>query len=373
LGGSEALHPDRAPARLIVYGSKVSYFTGKFETYLRYKGIRYRFRPLDPWRYSWVVPRKLGATQLPTVRLDDGRWMSDTTPMIAWLEQRHPEPVVIPADPVQRYMSLLVEDYADEWLWRPAMHYRWSYDVDRHLAATRLARELLPLPLPLAARRSWIARRQMRLFVTGDGIDERTRAHAESAYANALALLEPIVAERPFLFGERPTIADIGLMAPFWRHFVHDPTPARLMQDRAPAVFEWAARTWNARASRIGDRPLLDGVPNDWSPLLREIGATHLEALSANAFAHRHGMATHDVTIQGTTYRDVPTSAYRVWCLEQLRARFEGLASEAAERVREVLSDHGGWEPLWRVDRIASGHDPAGTAPFCRAHRMVRD
>ena len=68
MGGSEALHPDRAPARLIFYGSKVSYFTGKFETYLRYKEIPDRFRPLDPWRYSWVVPQRLGATQLPTVR-----------------------------------------------------------------------------------------------------------------------------------------------------------------------------------------------------------------------------------------------------------------------------------------------------------------
>ena len=26
------------------------------------------------------------------------------------------------------------------------------------------------------------------------------------------------------MLGGRPTIADIGLMGPFWRHFVHDPT-----------------------------------------------------------------------------------------------------------------------------------------------------
>src|SRR5450755_2675865 len=61
----------------------------------------------------------------------------------------------------------------------------------------------------------------------------RTRAHTESSYANALEALEPLFARREFVFGDRPTIADIGLMGPFWRHFVHDPTPARLMQDRA--------------------------------------------------------------------------------------------------------------------------------------------
>ena len=130
---------------MIVYGAKISYFTGKFETYLRYKGIGYEYRPLDSRMYR-VVPKHLGATQYPSVELDDGRWMSDTTPMIAWLEERHPEPAVIPRDPVQRFLSLLVEDYADEWLWRPAMHYRWSYAPDRYLAGTRLADEIVRIP-----------------------------------------------------------------------------------------------------------------------------------------------------------------------------------------------------------------------------------
>jgi hypothetical protein len=31
---------------------------------------------------------------------------------------------VIPLDPLVAFVSRLVEDYADEWMWRPAMHYR---------------------------------------------------------------------------------------------------------------------------------------------------------------------------------------------------------------------------------------------------------
>lgn len=356
-----------------VHGSKISYFTGKFETYLRYKEIPYAFAPLDLWHYRWVVPRALGAAQLPSVRLPDGRWMSDTTPMIAWLETLHPAPAVMPDEPLQRFVALLVEDYADEWLWRPAMHYRWSHRADRHLAGTRLAEEIVRAPAPLALRRALVARRQTALFVRGDGIDRRTRAHAERAYTTVLACLEPVLARRPFLLGARPTIADIGLMGPFWRHFVHDPTPARIMQETAPATFAWAARMWNARASELGDRELLGGVPADLSPLLREIGATHLTALAANAAAHARGAARHDLTVQGTTYRGVPTSAYRVWCLEQLRARHAELAPADAAAVRAVLEAHGCWEPLWRVAPTASGHDPGRMAPFCRVTRMVRD
>lgn len=360
-------------APLTVYGSEISYFTGKFESYLRYKEIPYRYRALDLRMYYWTVPRALGATQYPSVRLADGRWMSDTTPMILWLERLYPDPPVLPSDPAQRYVSLLIEDYADGWLWRPAMHYRWSFADDRRLAASSLAREVVRLPLPRKLRELTVAHRQTRLFVSGDGIDRHTRPHAEQGVRRVYDCLEAIFTERPFVLGERPSLADIGLMGPFWRHFVHDPTPARLLADTAPATYEWAARMWNARGSRIGRRPLLSDVPGDLSPLLREIGATHLEALDQNAGAHARGATTHDLAVQGTTYREVPTSRYRVWCLEQLRATFERMPPDAQEEVRTLLERHACWAPLWRARRLGSGHDPAGAAPFCRALRMVRD
>ena len=53
-----------------VYGSKVSYFTGKLEAYLRYKGITYERRPLI--RYQKQIRAHLGTTQMPAVELDDG-------------------------------------------------------------------------------------------------------------------------------------------------------------------------------------------------------------------------------------------------------------------------------------------------------------
>jgi len=145
------------------------------------------------------------------------------------------------------------------------------------------------------------------------------------------------------------------------------------MQDRAPATYEWAARTWNARTSRVGSEPIADGIPDDWGPILDEIGETHLEALAANAAAYSAGAKHHDLTVQGTTYPRIPTSPYRPWCLLQLQREYERLEPAAAEEVRGILSRHGCWEPLWRLTGFCCDHDPAGTAPFCRATRMVRD
>ncbi len=246
--------------------------------------------------------------------------MSDTTPMIAWLERDRPEPSVIPADPVQRWLSLLIEDFADEWLWRPAMYWRWSNAPDRYLASTRFAEEVVRIPgVPLELRRRWVARRQTKLFVAGDGVDRANRAHAAGSFLNLLTMLEPIFSRRPFLLGGRPTIADVGLMGPFWRHFAHDPTTAQTMREQASAVFEWTARTWNARANRLAAEGLEPGIPDDWGPLLREIGETHLEALAQNAIAYTADRRSHDLSVQGVVYRDVPTSAYRPWCLRQLQ------------------------------------------------------
>ena len=74
-----------------VYGSDLSYFTGKLEMYFRLKGIDYRFEPMGA-RIRAEIGRQTGTTQMPAARLADGRWMSDTTPMIAWFEEQQPAP-----------------------------------------------------------------------------------------------------------------------------------------------------------------------------------------------------------------------------------------------------------------------------------------
>lgn len=347
-----------------VYGSAISYFTGKLEAYLRYKGIPYERVAMIARHWNRTVPRATGVNQMPAVELPDGRWLTDTTPTIAWFETQYPEPAVIPADPVQAFASRVLEDYADEWLWRPAMHYRWSYAPDARLLSERIVTELLPdVPAPHLVKRWLIRRRQHGGYVRGDGVSADTRAHVEGIYLRTLATLEAIVATRPFLLGDVPTLADFGFFASMFRHFGSDPTPSAIMRERAPGVYAWVARLWNARAGHASDA-LVEGVPADWAPLLDDVASAYLPYLCANAEAWTLRQRRFDVTIQGTTYRRVPTSRYRVWCLEQLRHHYDVLAPPARDDARRWLERHGCWEPLWRVDDPRSGYDPDGRAPF---------
>ncbi len=360
------------PTPLRVWGAERSYFTGKLEGYLRYKEIPYQRVSAKSRDFERTLPARTGAMQIPAVELADGRWLTDTTPIIAWLEEQWEGPAVIPEDPTQAFLSRLIEDYGDEWLWRPAMHYRWSYAASRAEAGANLARELLAdIPLPVAIKRHFLSLRQLTIFVWGDGVTRSTWAHVEQGYFRALEHLSSILEKRPFLLGERPSLADIGYFGSMWRHFGIDATPASIMRERAPRVYEWLARLWNARASELNG-PLLDGMPVDWGPILDEIGGTHLEQLAANAAAWTQDEKQYEMRCQGTRYERIPTSRYRVWCLEELRRHCEALPHPVRGQVQALLERHGCWEPLWRVDTRPSGHDPEGEAPFCRGARVFR-
>jgi len=347
---------------MIVWGVSVSYYTGKLEAYLRYKGIDYELKP--PYADAARIREKVGAIQVPIVERDDGRWMSDSTPMILQLEREHPERPVLPPDPVVGFIAALIEDYADEWLWRAAMHYRWSYEHDRELLSRILVDEVTQhLRLPRPWKRRIIRRRQRISFVVKDGVRAETRAHVEAGYRAVLAGMTQMLANRPYLLGNAPSLADFGLMGPMLRHFGQDPTPAEIMRNEGPAVFDWLSRVWNARQS-APEPVFLDQVPDAAQALLKEICETHLVQLAKNAAAYAADALKFDMTVQGCAYRDLPVSRYRVYCLEQLRAAFARLDAGSQNAVRTLLaSPEAGI--LWQADGIAqSGYDEAGEAPF---------
>lgn len=348
---------------LKLYGLSISYYTGKMEAYLRYKEIPYDFVVLNPDRMR-LLKEKTGAAQMPAVELPDGRFMTDTTPMIAWFEEQHREHPVIPKDPVLKFVSHLLEDYAEEWLWRPAMHYRWSYKTDRLHLSRKIVDELLPDKFgPAFLKRHFIRRRQHIEYVKRDGVDATTWDHVESIYLNTLDRLEAIFATRPYLLGDRPTLGDFGLFAPMFRHFAQDPTASDIMRQRAPGVFAWQARLWNARASSTPGQ-VLDGLPDDLHPILNDIGDAYLPYLNANALAWQAGKEHFDPVMQGVQYRSVPVSQYRVWCLEQLQQRAGEVPKESQEQLKTLLQARGIWDPLFELAKPASRYDEGNDAPF---------
>lgn len=360
---------------LTLYAPELSYFGGKLESVLRYMELPYERIGKGP---IGDIEAATGVAQVPALHLADGRWLTDSTPLIGWLNARYPDVSVIPRDPACAFFSRLVEDYADEWLWRPAMHYRWDYTESAAQQSRVLAvddENARAVRLPVFVKRYIIRTRQRKVFTTGDGVNDETWDHVEQVYLDSLQHLSAIFDQRPYLLGSRPSLADFGFFGPMFRHFGMDPPSARIMRETAPAVFEWVARLWNARASRMAD-DLLDEVPQDWSPILDSIGSAYLPYLCANAESWKKKQSHFDVEIEGVPYRRLRTSRYRVWCLEELRRHFDELPESQQPAVRARLEAHGCWEPLWRVENPAAGIassaielDPA--APPMVGHSMT--
>ena len=354
-----------------LYGSNISYFTGKMENYFRVRDIPYRLHSMQYPADEKLLQSKVGLGQMPAVQLADGRWMTDTTKMIQWFESEFPQAGLIPADPLQRFVCLLLEDWADEWWWRPAMHYRWHYPEGARFASWHLATELLgSMPGPVWVKRRWVQRRQRRGYTSGDGITPDNIPAVEAGFKRLLAQLQAIFADRPFILGERPSLADVGFSGPFFRHFALDPVPLEIIRQEAPAVLEWVARLWNTRIDTCsGD--WATGIPADLGPLLDDIGAAYLPYLCANADAVSAGKKQFDVEVDGALFRGARYSRYRVWCLQELRSHYLALPDVAQVAARGLLEKHACWEPLWRNERLPLLPGQEQQLPFRGDTKMV--
>jgi len=269
---------------LKVIGGQESYFTGKLEAYLRAKGVAYQNIPFSMAALEKAASHT-GFFQIPQVECPDGSWLVDTSLIIEYLEQQHPEPRTTPTNPAANFIALLLEDYADEWLWRPAMHYRWSFENGAELLSSWLSEHSPETDVSLAEKKATWRARQKGTFVDGDGVTEENRAAVESSYYHALSTLETLFEKRDFVLGDRPTQADFGFMGPMFRHFFCDPDPARVMRDTAPGVQEWVARMWNMKPQRFSSASQIEMIPDDLAALLEPVVSVYLPYLLANEAA----------------------------------------------------------------------------------------
>jgi hypothetical protein len=89
----------------------VSLYSAKTRSYMIKKGIH--FTETSPMagvagakdRWAEVIMPTLGYSTLPVLDLPDGTFISDTTAIVRYLEEQHPEPSMLPANPIMRALG----------------------------------------------------------------------------------------------------------------------------------------------------------------------------------------------------------------------------------------------------------------------------
>ena len=266
-----------------------SYFSGKVRAYLRYKqhfgGLGPGFEDIlatQPIIQGVLVPAT-GETNVPQLQAPDGTWIEDSSRIIDFCEERHPDPAVVPpADraPRQRLVAHLVELLADEWMVVYAFWERWFYSLadaspsHEHYNAQHWGPVFSPrgTGAERASAARWVFE---NIFSIGDpkaatigplaglvhlGVTEKTIPAWQASNDHLLTLLETHFDLHDYLLGGLPSLADFGLMAPLYAHLFRDAVPGFSLRSNFPLVAEWVERTngTNALNARCYNQPLYE-------------------------------------------------------------------------------------------------------------------
>lgn len=322
----------------ILHGFNPSPYSIKMRAILRYRRI--------PFVWNAYGDPKATASKanlppvMPVLTFPDGRVMNDSTPLAYALEREHRERSIVPDDPVQAYLSDLLEDFGDEWVTKAMFHYRWYYAPDRAFAQDWVISSRdpqMPAAERAAAKKMFNDRQVGRMAMVG--CTEQNRPILEDSYRLVIDTFDRHVREIPFLFGSRPALADFGLFGQLAILAV-DPTPMAEMRERAVDLYCWLLRLDDASGVEGSWADPAKPLPATVKTLLKHCGDTYLPFLAANLQALQDGKEEMSLQIGGKPYAQAPFR-YQAKCYDALRKKLAALPADTRKRLDPVLEEAG--------------------------------
>jgi len=308
-----------------IIGAEMSPYSVKVRSYFRYKTIP----------HQWVLRNAASQAEyekhakipvIPLVVTPDGAGIQDSTPIIDQMEKLFPEPSIHPDDPVARFVSMLVEEFGDEWGNKWMFHYRWARDIDQRVSAGRIAR----MRAPQASEQEHAGfadqvRRRMVDRVWFVGSSELTAPQIERGFQEMLTLLEDHLATRPYLFGGRPAYGDFGLWGQFYELWT-DPTAGALIEGNTPNVLAWIHRMlWPKAAGAFENWTAL--APTLMPILTMQVGRLFWPWTLANEQALAEGKEEFSVRLGNEIWTQKPQK-YHARSLAMLRAKYAAMTDK---------------------------------------------
>ncbi len=331
---------------LRLVGMGASPYTRKLRAALRYRRIPYRFVVIGSKEAQALPKRPLPLLPYVILPGSDGETpvaMSDTTPILDHLEQRHPDRRLRPADPALRFIDMLLEDYGDEWLSKCMFHYRWSYAPDAKKASA-----YMPYGQMMQMTREQgdhfekaIAERQIsRIGVVGS--NEVTAPIIEASWRRFLEIFDAHIQEQPYLLGHRPGGGDFACYGQMTMLVITDPTPGQIALEVSPRAYAWTERLEDVSGEEVSESDWIDlaDPPPTLRDLLCEVGRVYAPFMLGNAAAVASGAPRVECEVDGQRWVQEPF-VYQAKCLRWLREAYAALDEGSRRRVSAVLEGTG--------------------------------
>jgi len=334
-------------------GADGSPYSCKLRAVMRYRRIPFL------WHGSFFKSREVFAKYnikpaIIPVLIHNGNYMIDSTPMIQRLEEKEKERgrfVVPPMKTANRFLSLLLEDFADEWMTKimfegrfhtpKAAQFGARWQLEQQPEAAGSSSTLVP---------DFAERQRKRRQLVGCENWEVMRY----TLASVCSILTSMVmkGEGFLLGGSSPTVADFAVYGQL-RQCIIDPLPYDLMV-KYPAAFAWVHRL-DDLSGYEGDHNNNNELGMGAYELLKLVGDIYLPFLVANERAIQNGEKEvvcsisagevgedGEVTKKGKRVQHrQPPFKYQKLCLEVLRNEFSLLEGKEREKAERVLGETG--------------------------------
>ncbi|ESA35652.1 glutathione s-transferase [Leptolyngbya sp. Heron Island J] len=187
---------------------EASHYCEKVRLILDYKQLPYNTVEVVPGVGQIELYRLSGQRQVPVLK-DGAMVVADSTAIATYLDETYPERPVLPADGAMRGLCLMLEDWADESIGpnaRKAMIGAFSQHPSFRTA-------LLPASTPdvLKGLVSAVPGDLLNLLGTGVGFGPDDIKTATLILQRALTSICGVLAERPYLVSDQPTLADFAI------------------------------------------------------------------------------------------------------------------------------------------------------------------
>ena len=347
----------------ILYAMPHSLYSGRARSYLIKNRIPFEERSTGHESFKAEVLPKSKLPTIPTLVTAAGEVIRDGAAIIEHFEAANGRPCQ-PPGARQQVISALFDVIGTDGLLRPAMHYRWNFPED-NLVFVRYHFLHSQRDVPEREEKTEAMMNRMRHAAMIFGVTEQSQAMVEALYLEYLDALNTHFEHYPYLLGWRPCIGDFGLLAPMYAHLGRDPYPARLMQQRAPAVYRWVERmnredqdapeSFNAGNDFLAN----DKVPETLIPVLKILAEDFVpETLAAveliNSWLAEHqpesgavavgrlaeALGTADFTVRGETITAL-AQPHRFYLLQRVQDAVTGLSDEKQTEVESMLEGCG--------------------------------
>ena len=347
----------------ILYAMPHSLYSGRARSYLIKNGIPFEERSTGHESFKAEVLPQGKLPTIPTLVTADGEVIRDGGAIIEHFEIANGR-ACQPAGPRQQVISALFDVIGTDGLLRPAMHYRWNFPDD-NLTFVRYHFLHSQRDVPEREEKTEAMMNRMRHAAMIFGVTEQSQPVVEALYLEYLDALNKHFERYPYLLGWRPCIGDFGLLAPMYAHLGRDPYPARLMQQRASAVYRWVERMnredqdapecFNAGNDFLAN----DEVPETLIPVLKILAEDFVPETLAAADLINNWLAKHqpepgavavgrlaealgmaDFSVRGETITAL-AQPHRFYLLQRVQDTFRALPQEDHKSVAAIMRDAG--------------------------------